>query len=496
MNKELLLVIEAVSNERDVEKEAIFEAMEAALAQAAKKTNSLDWDVRVTIDRQSGDYETFRRWTVVADDELENEEAQYTLTQAKKIDNTLAIDSIVEEEIESVKVARVSAQAAKQVIVQKVREAERERMAQRYQKQVGKLVHGAVTRVTRDVIIVDLGDGAEGIMPREELLPREALRIGDRVRTILKEIRRDHRGATLILSRICDEMLTELFKVEVPEIQEQVIEIMGAARDPGSRAKIAVKTNDGRIDPIGACVGMRGSRVQNISNDLGGERIDIILWDDNPAQLTINAMSPAEVVSLVLDEDSATMDIAVTEEQLPQAIGKNGQNVRLASKLTGWRLNVMSETQAKDKQQNEATDQLDQFINLLEVNKDVAVALVEAGFTNIDEVAYVPHEELLEIEGFDAEIVNDLRERAKNKLLALALTGDTCGPKMPSEELLAMEGMSRIIAHRLAEADITTVEILAEQSVDELLEIEGISRSKAEELIIKAREPWFSKESE
>ena len=286
----------------------------------------------------------------------------------------------------------------------------------------------------------------------------------------------------------------ELFKVEVPEINEEVIEIMGAARDPGVRSKIAVKTNDGRIDPVGACVGMRGSRVQNISNELGGERIDIVLWDANPAQFVINAMSPAEALSIVIDEDSATMDIAVADEQLSQAIGKGGQNVRLASRLTGWRLNVMSESQAEEKQQGEASNQLERFMDLLEVDQDVATALVEAGFTSIDEIAYVPKEELLEIGGFDENTVEELRERAKNKLLAMALTGESSGPKGPTEELLALEGMTRVIAHRLAEIGVTTVEELAEQAVDDLIEVEGVSRDKAAQLIMKAREPWFAED--
>ena len=494
MNKELLLVIEAVSNEKGVDREVIFEAMELALAQATKKLRGQDWDIRVAINRKDCSFDTFRRWTVVTDEEFENSDAQLLLADAQKKDKSLEIGSVIEEEIESIEFGRISAQAAKQVIVQKVREAERERMAQQYQNRIGELVHGTVKRVTREVIILDLGEGAEGIIPREELLPREALRIGDRVRAVLKEVRRDHRGATLILSRACDEMLIELFKIEVPEISEEVIEIMSVARDPGSRAKIAVKTNDGRIDPVGACVGMRGSRVQNISNELGGERIDIVLWNDNPAQFVINAMSPAEVLSIVVDEDSATMDIAVAEEQLSQAIGKGGQNVRLASKLSGWRLNVMSSDQAQEKQEHEAKDQLQRFIDLLEVDEDIAKVLVEAGFTTIDEVAYVPREELLGIEGFDEDTVDELRERAKNKLLALALTGDSTGAKGPTEGLLLMEGMTRVIAHRLSEIGVTTVEELAEQSVDELMEVEGISREKAAQLIMKAREPWFAEE--
>lgn len=496
MNKELLLVIETVSNEKDVNKEIIFEAMEAALAQATKKANDLNWNVKVVIDRKNGSYKTFRCWTVVEDDAYENEAAELTLPQAHERDQSVEIGHVFEEEIESIDFGRISAQAAKQVIVQKVREAERERVAQQYEHRIGSLLNGTVKRVTRDVIILDLGEGAEGIIPRENLLPREALRIGDRVKAVLQEVQRDHRGPALILSRACNEMLIALFKLEVPEINEEVIEIMSVARDAGVRSKVAVKTNDGRIDPVGACVGMRGSRVQNISNELGGERIDIIPWDNNPAQFVINAMAPAEVISIVIDEDSATMDIAVAEDQLSQAIGKGGQNVRLASALSGWRLNIMSEAQAQDKQQGEASNQLQLFIDLLDIDEDVATALVEAGFTSIDEIAYVPQEELLEVEGFDEALVDELRERAKNKLLALALSGESSGPKGPTEALLSLEGMTRVIAHRLAEIGIVTVEDLAEQSVDELIEVEGVSRAKAAQLIMKAREPWFADDNQ
>lgn len=491
MNKELLLVIEAVANEKEVSKEIIFAAMELALAQATKKADHEAWDVRVSIDRQTGSYKTFRCWTVTPADEIENPEAQIALTEAKKHDKDIQVGHVLEEQIESVPFGRISAQSAKQVIIQKVREAERERVAEKYEKTVGSIVSGTVRRVTREVVIIDLGENAEAILPRTDTLPREIFRVGDRVKAVLAEIREDKRGKTLMLSRTANSFLAQLFKLEVPEIQEEVIEIMHIARDPGNRAKVAVKTSDGRIDPVGACVGVRGSRVQGISDELGGERIDIIVWDSNPAQFVINAMAPAEILSIVIDEDSATMDIAVAEEQLSLAIGKGGQNVRLASLLTGWRLNVMSEEQAQEKQSGEADKQTSCFIELLEVDEAVANLLVNAGFTSIDEIAYVPEEELLEATGLDEDTASELRERANNKLLAMALTGESVGQKGPTDELLAMEGMNRVIAHRLSEIGVSTVEDLAEQSVDELMEVDGMTEEKAAELIMKAREPWF-----
>merc|ERR1712000_584683 len=379
-----------------------------------------------------------------------------------------------------------------QIIVQKVREAERAQIVDQYQHRVGELINGTVKKVTRDNVIVDLGNNAEGLMLREHLIPRETFRMGDRVRALLQEIRTDHRGPQLMLSRTDPQMLIELFRIEVPEIAEELIEIRGAARDPGSRAKIAVKTNDRRIDPVGACVGMRGSRVQAVSNELGGERVDIVLYDDNPAQLVINAMAPAEVASIVMDEDRHTMDVAVAEDNLAQAIGRNGQNVRLATELTGWTLNVMTEEEAGERQEQEYNRLLEHFTAHLDVDEEFAGVLVEEGFTSIEEVAYVPMEEMLAIEGFDEEAVTELRRRAKDVLLNQALASEEAleGAE-PEDDLLNMDGMDRALAFKLAGMGVRTMEDLAEQSIDELLEIEGMDEERAGQLIMTARAPWF-----
>lgn len=497
MSKELLLVVEAVSNEKGVDREVIFEAMEAALAMATRKRHGGEMDVRVSIDRKSGKYDTFRRWTVVEDDaEVESEEAVLTVEEAQTKKKNAKLGDIIEEPMQSIEFGRIAAQTAKQVIVQKVREAEREKMLSAYSKRVGELILGTVKRVTRDFIALDLGENAEGIMPRTEAIPREAFRVGDKVRAYLKEINRDMRGPQLLLSRACPEMLIELFKLEVPEIAEEVIQITSAARDPGSRAKIAVKTNDGRIDPVGACVGMRGARVQAVSNELGGERVDIVLWDDNPAQFVVNAMSPAEVVSIVIDEDTHTMEIAVKEDQLSQAIGKSGQNVRLASQLTGWRLNVMAESEAQAKQENESQALKEMFIQYLEVDEELAAALLEEGFSSIEEIAYVPMQEMISSGVFDEELVETLRERAKNALLTQALTGKPLMKSKPAADLLNMAGMTSDLAQQLAERGIATMEDLAEQAIDDLLGIEGLDEKKAGELIMTARAPWFAKDQD
>jgi N utilization substance protein A len=381
------------------------------------------------------------------------------------------------------------------VIVQKVREAERAKVVEQYQDRKGELLAGTVKKVTRDNVIVDLGNNAEALLPRENLIPRESYRMGDRVRAVLEEVRGEGRGPQLVLSRTSNAMLIELFRIEVPEIAEEVIEIRAAARDPGIRAKIAVKTNDGRIDPVGACVGMRGSRVQAVTNELGGERVDIILWDDNPAQLVINAMAPAEVASIVIDEESHSMDVAVAEEALAMAIGRNGQNVRLASELTGWTLNVMSEAEAAAKQQTEVGAVVDMFIKHLDIDEELAEILVDEGFTSIEEVAYVPEEEMLEIEEFDEELVTALRSRAKDALINLAIASEEqLGDAEPAEDLLNMDGMERALAYQLAAHGIVTMEDLAEQAVEDLLEVEGLTEEKAAELIMTARAPWFAQE--
>ena len=494
MNKEILMVAEAVSNEKGVSEDIIFEAIELALATAAKKRYDEEADIDVTIDRESGDYVTHRRWLVVPDSELALLGTQFTTEEAAEVDANLKPGDVHVEVIENVDFGRIAAQTAKQVIVQRVRDAERAQIVDLYRNRVGELLAGIVKKVTRDNIIVDLGNNAEGLLPRGELVGRETFRINDRVRAILSEINTESRGPQLILSRACREMLIELFKIEVPEISEGVIQIRAASRDPGSRAKIAVKTGDQRIDPVGACVGMRGSRVQAVSNELDNERVDIILWDDNPAQLVINAMSPAEVESIVVDEDSNTMEVAVAEDNLAQAIGRGGQNVRLASDLTGWTINVMSVDEAADRQEAEAVEVVETFMNALDVDEDVAVVLVEEGFTTLEEVAYVPLEEMMGIEGFDEEISEELRARAKDALLTLAIASEEELDVEPAEDLLTMDGMERHLAFILASRGIVTMEDLAEQGVDDILDIEGMTEERAAELIMTARAPWFAEE--
>jgi N utilization substance protein A len=498
MNKEILLVVDSVSNEKGVSPEVIFEALELALATATKKRYSDEADVRVAIDRETGNYQTFRRWTIVESEaEMETPAAELSLAAAKEIDPSLDLGSVYEEEVESVEFGRIAAQTAKQVIVQRVREAERAKVVELYTPRIGELVSGTVKKVTREAVIVDLGNNAEAVLPRDQMIPRETFRINDRLRALLQRIDPEARGPQLILSRTDAKMLTKLFEIEVPEIAEQVIEIRAAARDPGSRAKIAVKTNDGRIDPVGACVGMRGSRVQAVSGELANERIDIVLWDENIAQLAINAMSPAEVVSIVVDEDTHAMDIAVEEDNLAQAIGRGGQNVRLASELTGWALNIMTEEEAGEKQEAEVAGLVQQFMDSLDVDEDVAGVLVEEGFTSLEEVAYVPLEEMLGIEGFDEDIVLELRNRAKDALLTKALaTEEELEGHPPAEDLATLleeQGCERRLGFVLARGGIVTQEDLAEQAVDDLLELEGIDLGvdAASSLIMAARAPWF-----
>lgn len=487
------MVVDAVSNEKGVSRGVIFEAIESALATATKKLNdNEEIDCRVSVDRETGDYETFRVWTVVEDEEFLEEASQFTLEQAGEKDKSLTIGDTYEEKIDNVEFGRIAAQTAKQVIVQKVREAEREIVIGDYQDRVGELVAGTVKKVTRDNVIVDLGNNAEALLPRDQMIPRETFRISDRLRALLVDVRSEQRGPQLFLSRTSPDMLIELFKIEVPEIAEEVIEIKAAARDPGSRAKIVVSTNDGRIDPVGACVGMRGSRVQVVSNELANERIDIILWDDNPAQLVINSMAPAEVASIIVDEDSHTMDIAVEEENLAQAIGRNGQNVRLSSALTGWAINVMSEEDAAAKQQQEASTFIEMFMEKLDVDEEVSEVLVQEGFTSLEEIAYVPLEEILAIEGFDEEIANELRNRAKDALLTQAIASEEdLSSANIADDLLSMEGMDDALALQLSEKSILSMEDLAEQAIDELMDIEGMDEERAGKLIMTARAPWF-----
>lgn len=495
MSKEILLVADAVSNEKGVEKDIIFEAIELALAAATKKRYDEDAEIEVLIDRKTGDYITTRSWDVVDDDVMALLGTQFTTEEAFEKDPELKVGDTYKEVVDNVGFGRIAAQTAKQVIVQKVREAERQQIVELYRDRVGELISGTVKKVTRDSIIVDLGANAEGLLPRDQLVGREVFRMGDRVRALLLDVRSELRGPQLYLSRSCSEMLVELFKIEVPEISEQVIELKAAARDPGSRAKIAVNTNDGRIDPVGACVGMRGSRVQAVSNELGGERIDIILWDDNVAQFVINAMAPAEIESIVVDEDAGSMDVAVDEDNLAQAIGRSGQNVRLASELTGWEINVMSVEEWQSKQEAESGSYMETFMAALDIEDDIAGVLVEEGFTTLEEIAYVPLEEMVGIEGFDEEIAEELRSRAKDALLTQALASEEkLDNAEPAEDLLTMEGMDKHLAYLLASRGIITMDDLAEQAVDDLLDVEGVDETRAAALIMKAREPWFADE--
>ncbi|AWX99789.1 transcription termination/antitermination protein NusA [Marinomonas primoryensis] len=493
MSKEILLVVEAVSNEKDVPKQVIFEAVEIALASAAKRRFEEDALIRVSIDQRTGDYKTYRQWNIVADEDYSTPASELTIDDSEEQNLGIDIGGIYEEEVESEIFGRIAAQTAKQVIVQKVREAERAKMVALYTEKVGKLVHGQVKKVTRDSLIVDLGENAEASLPKDQLIGRESFRMNDRIRALLLEIREDSRGAQLILSRNSPAFMIELFRLEVPEIAEEIIEIRSASRDPGLRAKIAVKTNDRRIDPIGACVGMRGARVQAVSNEMNGERVDIVLWDDNPAQLVINAMSPAEVDSIVIDEDAHSMDVAVKSDNLAQAIGRNGQNVRLASTLTGWSLNVMTSEDAEAKQQEESQKLIDIFVTGLDIDDDLAIQMVDEGFSSLEEVAYIPMEEMLDIDGFDEDLVNELRSRAKEALLNQALQAEEQldGAK-PAADLLAMEGMDNHLALVLASIGVITMEDLAEQSVDELLDVEGMTEARAASLILTARAPWFA----
>lgn len=498
MSKEILYVVDAVSNEKGIEKEIIFQAIESALASATRKKSGKDIEVRVDIDRESGDYDTFRRWMVVDPTEetpMENPLAEITLEAAQVDEPDIQAGDYIEDQIESVAFGRIAAQTAKQVIVQKVREAERARVVEAFQGREGELVMGTVKRVERGNVYLDLGDSVEAFIPRENMIPREAVRPGDRIRGYLSEVRAEVRGPQLFVSRTAPEFLVELFKLEVPEVDQNLIEILDGARDPGSRAKIAVNSLDARLDPVGACVGMRGSRVQSVSNELAGERVDIILWDENPAQFVINAMSPAEVVSIVVDEDSHSMNIAVDEDKLAMAIGRGGQNIRLASELTGWELNVMTEKEAEEKSDEENSKYLQLFIDHLDVDEVLAGILIAEGFTTIEEVAYVPEQELLNVEEFDEDIVGELRNRARDYLLTQAImTEEVLEDHKPAEDLLSMEGMDQKTANALAALGVCTMEDLAEQSVDEVMVVDEMDEERASALIMTARAPWFEAE--
>jgi len=499
MNRQILEVVEAVSNEKGVAREIIFEALEAALASATRRKHGEDIDVRVAIDRKTGEYDTFRRWKVFADDssELEVPEHELRLEDALDIDPAAVVDGYVEVPMESVVFGRIAAQTAKQVIVQKVREAERAQVVDEYKDRVMTLVSGIVKRVDRNGVYVDLGGNAEGFVPREHMIPREIVRPQDRIKALLREVRSEARGPQLFLSRTAPEFLIELFKIEVPEVGQGLIQILGAARDPGARAKIAVNSLEPRIDPVGACVGMRGSRVQAVSNEIAGERVDIIPWVDNPAQFVINAMQPAEVTSIVVDEDAHSMDIAVTEERLSQAIGRGGQNVRLASELTGWRLNVMSEQAATEKSEAEQNELRDLFMKQLDVDEDVATILVQEGFSTIEEIAYVPTTELLGIEEFDEEIVEELRNRARDVLLTMAIASEEkIDQSEPAQDLLDLDGMDTELAFELAARGVRSRDDLAEQAVDDLEDVPGLDPERAGKLIMAARAHWFENEEQ
>jgi len=495
MSKEILMAVDAVSNEKGVDREIIFDALEAALASATRKKYGEEMDVRVAINRKTGAYDTYRRWKVFPDDssELEFVERELRLDDARDLDKDVQPGGYVEQPIESVPFGRILAQTAKQVIVQKVREAERAQVVDAYKDRTGTLVSGIVKRVDRNGIYVDLGANAEAFVPREEMIPREPVRSTDRIKAFLKEVRTEPRGPQLFLSRTAPEFLIELFKLEVPEVGQGLINILGAARDPGVRAKIAVRSNDPRIDPVGACVGMRGSRVQAVSNEIAGERVDIIPYDDNAAQFVINAMAPAEVTSIVVDEDSHSMDIAVAEDKLSQAIGRGGQNIRLASELTGWELNVMSESQAEAKSESESQALRETFMKQLDVDGDVASILVQEGFSTIEEIAYVPASELSGIEEFDEEIIKELRNRARDVLLTQAIASEeSLDGGAASADLVAVAGEE--LARKLAAKGVRTRDDLADLAVDELVEHADVDEKAAADLILEARKHWFAEE--
>ncbi len=495
MNKEILMMADVVSNEKGVEKEVIFQALEAALASATRKKHPEDIDSRVEINRDTGEYQTYRQWKVFADDDpnLEFPDKELRLMDAVDLNPDAVVDEFVEEAIDSIAFGRIAAQTAKQVILQKVREAERAKVMEEYADRVGTMVSGIVKRSDRNGVYVDLGGNAEAFIPRNEMIRGEQVRTQDRVKGILYEINPEARGPQLLMTRTSPEFLIELFKLEVPEVGQELIVILSAARDPGLRAKIAVKAVEPRIDPVGACVGMRGSRVQAVSNELAGERVDIILWNENPAQYVINAMSPAEVLSIVLDEESLSIDIAVEEDMLSKAIGRGGQNIRLASELTGWNLNVMTAADADAKNEAESDEVIERFSKQLDVDKEVALILVQEGFSSMEEIAFVPESELLSIEEFDEGIVQELRNRARDVLLTQAIASEEAIDSAdPAMDLVSLDGMTDSLAAILDSHGIHTRDDLAELAVDELIEIEDMSEEAAAKLIMAARAHWFA----
>ena len=490
MSREVLLLVDALAREKNVEKGIVFIALELALASATKKRFHEDADVRVSIDPQTGDYQSLRRWQVVGDDAVEDAARQIALNEALQRNSEIKLEEFIEEVLEPLEFGRIGAQAAKQVIFQKIRDAEREQILNDFLERKEYMVTGTIKRMERGNAIIESGR-VEAALPRDQMIPKENLRVGDRVRAYLYKIDRTARGPQLILSRIAPEFLIKLFELEVPEIEEGLLEIKVAARDPGSRAKIAVKSHDQRVDPIGTCVGMRGSRVQAVTGELAGERVDIILWSEDPATFVINALAPAEISSILVDEEKHSMDIVVDEDNLAQAIGRGGQNVRLASELTGWELNIMTmeESQAKNEEEFSVVRRL--FMEKLDVDEEVADILVQEGFTTLEEVAYVPLTEMLEIESFDEQTVNELRTRARNALLTEAIVSEEKVENI-AEDLLSLEGMDSQTARELAAKGVNTQEDLADLAVDDLVEMVDMDTERAKQLIMAARAPWFA----
>ena len=494
MNRELLMLVEAISREKNVERDVVFGAVESALAQATKKLYEGDVDIRVAIDRDTGSYETFRRWHVVPDDAgLQLPDQEILLFEAREQIGDIDVDDYIEESVESVPIGRIGAMAAKQVILQKIRDAEREMLLNDFMSRGDKIFVGTVKRMDKGDIIVESGR-VEGRLRRSEMIPKENLRSGDRVRAMIMEVDLTLRGAPIILSRSAPEFMIELFRQEVPEIEQGLLEIKSCARDPGSRAKIAVVSHDKRVDPIGTCVGVRGSRVNAVTNELAGERVDIVLWSEDPAQFVIGALAPAEVSSIVVDEEKHAMDVVVDEENLAVAIGRSGQNVRLASELTGWQINLMTEEESNRKQQEESGRIKQHFMERLDVDEEVADILIEEGFSTLEEVAYVPINELLEIESLDEGTVNELRTRARNALLVAAIANEE---KMEGidPELLKLDGMDAQLATKLAEGGVRSRDDLADLAVDELSELSGLDEETAKKLIMAARAHWFEGEA-
>lgn len=490
MSREILLLVDALAREKTVEKEIVFTALEMALASATKKRFNEDADTCVSIDRETGDYQSYRRWMVVADDELEDPIRQVSLSEAQNEDSSIELGEYRQELLEPVEFGRIGAQAAKQVIFQKIRDAEREQTLNDFLERDDYMITGAIKRMERGSAIIESGR-IEAELSRDQMIPKENLRIGDRVRAYLHKVDRAARGPQLKLSRITPEFLMKLFELEVPEIEEGLLEIKMAARDPGSRAKIAVHSSDSRIDPIGTCVGMRGSRVQAVISELAGERVDIVLWSDDPATFIVNAMAPAEISSIMIDEDNHSMDIVVDDDNLAQAIGRGGQNVRLASELTGWELNIMTEEESQTKNQEEAALISKLFMEKLDVDEEMADFLVQEGFSTLEEIAYVPIDEMMEIESFDEETVEELRNRARNVLLTDAIVSEEKVENV-AEDLLSLEGMDIETVRELAEKGINTQMELADLAADDLVEMTGMDIERAGQLIIKAREPWFT----